>query len=97
MKCIAADFKRVLSEKEKVKKLAGSVWDFLSQWEILGIRYHKMDENLVQPYEVLNELVINFEKVIRQAEKETDGILLLIDEADRPDEKASSVMLTLHC
>ena len=89
LKCIAADFKRVISEKEKVKKLAGSVWDFLSQWEILGIRYHKMDENLVQPYEVLNELVINFEKVIRQAEKETDGILLLIDEADRPDEKAS--------
>jgi len=89
LKCIAADFKRVLSEKEKIKNLEGGVWDFLSQWEILGIRYHKVDENLVQPYEVLNELVLNFEKVIRQAQNETDGILLLIDEADRPDEKAS--------
>lgn len=89
LKSIAADFKRALSEKERVKNLVSGVWDFLSSWEILGVRYHKMDENLIQPYEIINELVNNFEKVIRQTKGEIDGILILIDEADRPSEKAS--------
>lgn len=89
LKTIAADFKRALAERDKLKKLASGVWDFLSNWEILGVRYHKIDENLVQPYEVLNSLVENFEKIIKLADKEIDGILILIDEADRPGEKAS--------
>jgi hypothetical protein len=89
LKSIAADFKRAISEKEQVKNLVSSVWDFLSNWEILGVRYHKIDENLIQPYEILNELVSNFEKVIKQTQGEIDGILILIDEADRPSEKAS--------
>lgn len=89
LKSIAADFKRALSEREKIKKMADGVWNFLSNWEILGVRYHKIDENLIQPYEILNELVLNFERVIKLANSEIDGILILIDEADRPGEKAS--------
>ncbi len=89
LKSIAADFKRALSEREKIKTLATGVWNFLSNWEILGVRYHKIDENLIQPYEILNELVLNFERVIKLASSEIDGILILIDEADRPSEKAS--------
>jgi len=89
LKLIAADFKRALSEKEKIRTLAKSVWDFLSNWEILGVRYHKIDESLIQPYEILNELVLNFENVIKLSNNEIDGILILIDEADRPGEKAS--------
>jgi Cdc6-like AAA superfamily ATPase len=89
LKSIAADFKRALSERERIKTLATGVWNFLSNWEILGVRYHKIDENLIQPYEILNELVLNFERVIKLASSEIDGILILIDEADRPGEKAS--------
>jgi hypothetical protein len=89
LKCIANEFKRALSEKEKVKNMAIGVWEFLNKWEVLGVRYHKIDESLIQPYEILNELVVNFEKVIKQAKGELDGILILIDEADRPSVKAS--------
>jgi len=89
LKTIATDFKRALSEKERIKTLASGVWDFLSSWEILGVRFHKLDENLIQPYEILNELVLSFDRVIKQANTEIDGILILIDEADRPNEKAS--------
>jgi Cdc6-like AAA superfamily ATPase len=89
LKTIAIDFKRALAEREKVKTLATGVWDFLSNWEILGVRFHKMDDNLIQPYEILNELVLSFDRVIKQAKSEIDGILILIDEADRPIEKAS--------
>lgn len=89
IKCIATDFKRAISEKEKIKNLSKEVWEFLSKWEILGVRFHKIDENLIQPYEILNELVANFERLIKQTKGELDGILLLIDEADRPTAKAS--------
>lgn len=89
LKLIAADFKRALSEREKIKTLAEGVWNFLSNWEILGVRYHKIDESLIQPYEVLNELVLSFERVINLASGQIDGILILIDEADRPGETAS--------
>ncbi len=89
LKCLAADLKRVLSEREKVRTLASNVWNFLNKWEILGVRFHKIDESLIQPYEVLNELVISLSNVIKQAGNEIDGILILIDEADRPAEKAS--------
>jgi len=89
LKAIAVDFKRALSERDRIKTLASGVWDFLSNWEILGVRYHKFDENLIQPYEILNELVLNFEKVVKLTKNEIDGILILIDEADRPSEKSS--------
>lgn len=89
LKSIAADFKRSLTERDKVKNLVSGVWEFLSNWEILGVRYHKIDENQVQPYAILNDLVINFERVIKLASKEVDGILILIDEADRPNVNAS--------
>jgi|TARA_Y100000310_G_scaffold31186_1_gene29605 Cdc6-like AAA superfamily ATPase len=89
LKTIAADFKRALSEKEKIKTLAADVWNFLSKWEILGVRYHKLDDSLIQPYDILNELVLNFERLLKQAKGHIDGVLVLLDEADRPDEKAS--------
>ena len=86
---LAAEFQRALSEKEQVKMLARDTWNFLSNWEILGVRYHKNDESLVRPYEVLNEIVKRFEEVILNAKDAFDGILLLIDEADRPSVNAS--------
>ncbi|MBS4058258.1 MAG: hypothetical protein KGZ82_13140 [Bacteroidales bacterium] len=89
LKMIAADFKRAIAEREKVKSMAINTWEFLNKWEILGIRYHKMDQAMVQPYEVLNELVLNFRKVITDTKGVVDGILILLDEADRPGEKAA--------
>jgi hypothetical protein len=86
---LAAEFQRALSEKEQVKMLARDTWNFLSNWEILGVRYHKNNESLVRPYEVLNEIVKRFEEVILNAKDAFDGILLLIDEADRPSVNAS--------
>ena len=53
------------------------------------MRYHKLDDSLIQPYDILNELVLNFERLLKQAKGHIDGVLVLLDEADRPDEKAS--------
>ncbi len=35
IRAIVADLKRAITEKEKIKALTNSVWDFLSKWEIL--------------------------------------------------------------
>lgn len=43
----------------------------------------------IQPYEVLNDLVVSFDKVLNSTKGLVDGILILLDEADRPNEKAS--------
>ena len=48
IRSIAADLKKSIAEREKLKSLPKSVWDFLSSWEIQGVRYHKIDENLIQ-------------------------------------------------
>ena len=89
LKIIAAELKSALSQKESLKEKAYSVWDFLSNWEILGVRYHKTDSNLIQPYDVLNDIVQKITDVIKLGENEIDGVLILIDEADRPSENAS--------
>lgn len=89
IRSISSELKNAISEREKVKNLAQSVWDFLSSWEILGVKYHKIDELKIQPYEVLNDLVIALSKLIEVAKNEIDGILILLDEADRPTENAS--------
>jgi hypothetical protein len=89
LKMLAAEFKRALSEREKVKTLVSSTWDFLNKWEILGVRYHNVDNAQIQPYEILHDLVASFDKVISSTEGIVDGIVVLFDEADRPSEKAS--------
>jgi hypothetical protein len=89
LKMLAAEFKRALSEREKVKTLVSSTWDFLNKWEILGVRYHNVDDAQIQPYEILNDLVTSFDKVISSTNGIIDGIVVLFDEADRPSEKAS--------
>lgn len=88
LRSIASELQRTLAEKEKIKHLASEVWDFLKDWEILGLRYHKQNEDLLKPYEVLNEIVDCIEKLFLKASENFDGVLLLIDEADRPSETA---------
>ena len=89
LKLIAVDFKRAISEREKLKAKAIQVWEFLNKWEILGVKFQKDQESMAQPYEVLNDLVHQFAQCIKDASDEIDGIVILLDEADRPDAKAS--------
>jgi hypothetical protein len=87
IKKIGHALKESISKKDKVKALAVKAWTFLSGWEILGVSYNKR-ENSPDEYQLLNELVELFVNVIKQAESEIDGVVLLIDEADIPDESA---------
>lgn len=89
IKKIGSNLKRAVNERERLKKVAKSAWDFLTGWEILGVKYNKRTLEEAEPYELLNELVEAMEKLIKSSEGELDGILILIDEADKPDETAN--------
>ena len=63
--------------QDKAKKL----WEFLSNWEVLGVKYHGREAEL-DPDELLDELVRIIGDVIEQ--DAFDGVVILLDEADHP-------------
>lgn len=80
---IGRGLKVAISGREAVKSLASGFWSWLTNWEVLGVRYHK-DQSELDPEEVCDELVGQLASLCTSASDEIDGVLLLIDEADRP-------------
>jgi len=84
---IGRALKSSLSGMDVVKSSAKKAWDWLSGWEVLGVRYHK-DQTELDPEELCEELVGIIASISASASDKIDGILLLIDEADRPTSDA---------
>jgi hypothetical protein len=90
---IATEFKIQLGAKEHLKEKAKAVWDFLTHWSVLGVEF-KRDPGVGDPTEIMEDLASNMAKVINAAAdrldstSQLDGILILIDEADKPTEAA---------
>jgi len=87
VKGIARDLTRAISEHKTLKELASKVWDFLSNWEVMGVKYNKNNSE-AELAEVFDGLVNSLVSLVSEAELELDGVLLLIDEADKPSETA---------
>lgn len=83
---LASAIKIEMSDRERLKSAARTAWEFLSNWEILGVKYHKSTEEQLDPLELLNQLGKVIEEIVISGE--VDGILLLIDEADKPGSAA---------
>jgi hypothetical protein len=84
---VGADLKRALGEKERVKELAGKSWDFLKNWEVLGVKYKQRDIDY-DNYELLDLLTETLVGIVIDAKTKIDGVLILIDEADKASEAA---------
>jgi len=83
IRIIATDLRRAIAETDRIKELARKSWEFLKKWEVLGVSYTK-NETKLEPYELLENLVNTIVDLMFEAGGEIDGILLLIDEADKP-------------
>ena len=83
---ILTTLKRELNERAPVKELCKTAWNFLSSFTVAGVSYTKR-KNEISPAK-LDELVDTLVNVLRDAEGLIDGILILIDEADRPGNNA---------
>lgn len=85
---LAVELKRAVADKNHVKDLARKAWDFLSSWEILGVQYKKREKH-TEPYELLHNFTNTLVNLIEGAGDQIDGVLILIDEADKPPVSAN--------
>ena len=87
IKKVGAEFQREIAGHERAKELAKSVWDFLSRWQAFGISY-KAPEKTESAPELLEDLIHTVSEVLARLIPTLDGLLLLIDEADKPAAEA---------
>jgi hypothetical protein len=85
VRLLAAELKRALREKDALLSKAKDVWDFMSKWEILGVRFHR-ERDSFDPISELNEFALRIVEILASAKGELDGVVILIDEADKPSE-----------
>lgn len=87
IRTVARGLRDALGERDVLTENVKRIWEWLTNWEVLGVRYHRDVED-VDPLEAVDELVIKLSETCSLLREEVDGVLILIDEADRPSEEA---------
>ncbi len=88
VRSIGTELRRKIAEREQLKEFARSAWDFLKRWEVAGVKYHEEKPD-VKDTELIEELSFAIAKSLENLGSEVDGILILIDEADKPPASAN--------
>jgi len=85
---VGSEYKRVLKEETHVKAFLSDAWEFLKKWEVMGVKYSSGTAE-VQPYEALDDLVSHVSGSLKSIKDKVDGLLILIDETDKPKSGAN--------
>ena len=85
LQTLANKFKSELNLRKEVQAKAKAVWEFVSKWEVLGVKYRGQGTE-VDPVTLSDELALNLKEVIEKSAGAVDGIAVFIDEADKADE-----------
>lgn len=85
---IGGELQRAVAGHQRATELAKTVWDFLKRWEVAGVKYHA-EERTPEPHELLDNLTDTLERTVSALNDEFDGIVILIDEADKPPASAN--------
>lgn len=80
---------RTVAGKTPAKEFAKSAWEFLRRWQVFGVKYDAGSGPSSDPHEMLDELVDSVVKTLESMGGDVDGIVFLIDEADKPPSDAS--------
>ena len=88
IRAIAREARSALSARQDLKEKAKSVFDFLTNWEILGVRYHKIAQT-IDPEDAKESLVDQLVTLLSVCSNELHGILIVVDEADAPPVEAA--------
>jgi hypothetical protein len=80
---IMTAFRTELMKRHKFKAFASAAWDLITRFEAAGIRYNQDTEKPEQA-QLLDCLQADFVSAASNLDGVADGILLLIDEADKP-------------
>lgn len=90
---IASELGRQISARAQLKEFARSAWDFVKKWEVGGIRYREGATESHKDTELVEDLSFALSESLENLGSEVDGVLILIDEADKAP--ASSNLGTL--
>jgi hypothetical protein len=85
---LGSTLRRSLANHNKLEARAKEVWDFLTRWEVMGVKYRELDA-AVSPSELLDELAESYSTACSRISDTLAGILVLIDEADKPPATAN--------
>lgn len=79
---VGEGLRRALALRKPTTEAFKATWDFLTRWEVMGVKYGESRSH-IKPTDLLDELNYAFEETVRRFGSEIDGLLLLIDEADK--------------
>lgn len=88
LKKLGTELSKSVESHSKLKGAANATWEFITRWEVLGVKY-TTPTGTEHPHEILDELVDSFIQTLNNLDETFDGILLLIDEADKPSHNAN--------
>jgi hypothetical protein len=83
IKKIGVSFRSELRRKAHIKTLAKTAWEFRSGWSILGVEYKGHEHELSVP-DAIEDLASALHNFLDETKGTIDGVLILIDEADKP-------------
>jgi len=86
---LGAGLNRSLKSHQKAKELVKVAWDFLKRFEVMGVKYNSASEKSVMSSELLDEVVQSYTTTCGDIAGFLDGVLILIDEADKPGAEAN--------
>jgi hypothetical protein len=89
IRAIATELRRQVSEIQELKEFAKSAWDFLKKLEIGGLRYRDEKREDLKDTELVEDLAFAISESLKSLASEVDGILILVDEADKPSASAN--------
>ncbi len=84
---VGKGFREALGDHEVARERAKEFWEWLTNWEVLGVKYSKEDPNS-DPDMIVREFVDGVVELCKR-NPDLDGVLVLIDEADRPPTDAN--------
>lgn len=84
---LARGLKQAAAEHQSTKEAARKLYDWVTNWEVMGVKYNKPTAELDQE-EVLDDLVSRLQSFCTETMGDLNGVLILIDEADRPPASA---------
>jgi AAA+ ATPase superfamily predicted ATPase len=88
IRTIARGLRLTIADQESTKDATKKFLNFLSNWEVLGVKYNKQDSD-ADPEDLCEILVNEVAVFCKTLQGDIDGILLLLDEADQPSSAAN--------
>lgn len=84
---IGRGLKDAFRTHNSLKEKAKGVWDWVTNWEVLGVKYQK-SESQIDELDAIDDIADNLGQIIGEGKESYDGVVLLIDEADTPGVKS---------